>query len=212
LTRVWILFSDLTSRSSISDVCCRVSRALTRLPTHDDGLAVVGHQADERRVPLVDDLGEGRRARGHEDLPDAVPARRQSHIVQQRRDGLEVLDALVGHAEEGLGGTLLGLLVDEVPDAVAEGEALGGADLGQDADLKVRHRVEQLRVVLGVDADHRVVPLDRRERARQPVLEVPVHGPAEVDVVLDEAHPAVARPALLVVCAVSDSDRKSDAL
>lgn len=34
----------------------------------DDGLAEVGHEADERRVPLVGDLGEGRLPRRHEHL------------------------------------------------------------------------------------------------------------------------------------------------
>ena len=34
----------------------------------DDGLAEVGHEADEGGVPLVGDLGEGRLAGGHEHL------------------------------------------------------------------------------------------------------------------------------------------------
>lgn len=38
----------------------------------DDGLAVVGHQSNQRCVPFVDDLGESSRARAHENLPDAV--------------------------------------------------------------------------------------------------------------------------------------------
>ena len=60
-------------------------------------------------------------------------------------------------------------------------------------------RETYLRVVLGVDGNERVVPVDRRERTRKTVLDVPKDGATEVDIVLDETHAAVARPALLVV-------------
>jgi hypothetical protein len=38
----------------------------------DDCLAIIGHEADERRVPLVHNFGEGRGARAHQDLADAI--------------------------------------------------------------------------------------------------------------------------------------------
>mmetsp|Transcript_3094 Transcript_3094/g.10260 ORF Transcript_3094/g.10260 Transcript_3094/m.10260 type:complete len:228 (-) Transcript_3094:3866-4549(-) len=47
------------------------------------GLAVVRHQSDERRVPLVGDLRKRRRPRGHQHLPDSV---------------LELLEGFVVHA------------------------------------------------------------------------------------------------------------------
>lgn len=38
----------------------------------DDGFAIVCHQTDERRIPLVDDLAKRRRAGRHQDLTNAV--------------------------------------------------------------------------------------------------------------------------------------------
>lgn len=69
----------------------------------DDGLSVVRHERDDARIPLVDDLREGRRSRGHEDLSDSV---------------VEGLDSLVRDSDVGLGGPLLRLLVVEVPNRV----------------------------------------------------------------------------------------------
>jgi len=43
----------------------------------DRRLAEVGHQPDERRVPLVDDLGEGSRARAHQHLQQCTQAEQQ---------------------------------------------------------------------------------------------------------------------------------------
>lgn len=47
----------------------------------DDRLPEVGHEADQGRVPLVGDLGEGRAPRGHEHLPDAVLERPDRRVV-----------------------------------------------------------------------------------------------------------------------------------
>lgn len=88
----------------------------------------------------------------------------------------------------------------EVKRYVRQAEALGeGPDLGQDSDLESTVGEQDLRVVLGVDRDHGVVPVDGRERHRQRVLDIPEDSPTEVDVVLDESHSAVSRPAPLRV-------------
>ncbi|KAI3486863.1 hypothetical protein L1887_49501 [Cichorium endivia] len=90
---------------------------------------------------------------------------------------------------------------DERPDAVASHIDVLLAQLGQDAHLEAEHREEQVRIVLAVHGAERVLPFDGGERARQAVLDRPEHGAAEVDVVFDEAHARVARPALAVVVA-----------
>eukprot|EP00959_Pyramimonas_sp_CCMP1952_P346891 7265556-Pyramimonas_sp.AAC.1 len=84
---------------------------------------------------------------------------------------LKRLEVVVVHAHERLRGALLGLLVLQVPHAVLGREPLlRHADLGQEADLKAAHVEEQVGVVLGVHRAEAVVPLQRRHRARQPVL------------------------------------------
>ena len=65
--------------------------------------------------------------------------------------------------------------------------------------LKATHREEQVGVRRRVDGSQRVLPLDRSERSGQSVLDVPENGTTKVDIVLDETHTAVTRPALLVV-------------
>lgn len=61
------------------------------------------------------------------------------------------------------------------------GEALGGhADLGQDADFEAAHGEQQVGVVAAVHAYEAVVPVHGGYAARQPVLEVPEHGPPQV--------------------------------
>mmetsp|Transcript_4532 Transcript_4532/g.13244 ORF Transcript_4532/g.13244 Transcript_4532/m.13244 type:complete len:1314 (+) Transcript_4532:2393-6334(+) len=150
-------------------------------------LAVVGHEADERRVPLVGDLGEGGGPRGHQDLAHAV---------------LELAQRRVVHAQEGLRRALLGGVVLEAPDAVARRELLVlRAHLGQDAHLEAAHVEEEVGVVLGVDGDEGLVPLHRGHRPGQAVLDVPEDRAAEVDVVLHEPHARVPGPALAVVVA-----------
>ena len=63
-------------------------------------------------------------------------------------------------------------------------------------------RVEQqVGVVLGIDADEGILPLDGGDGTGQSVLDVPENGTAEVDVVLHQTHASVARPAFLVVVA-----------
>ena len=93
-------------------------------------------------------------------------------------------------------------LVLQVPHAVLVHELLvHGAALGQQAALEAGHVEEEIGVVLGVDGGERGLPLHGGDGARQPVLDVPEDGAAEVHVVLHEAHAGVARPALLVVVA-----------
>lgn len=50
--------------------------------------------------------------------------------------------------------------------------------LGEDAALKATHVEQQVGVVLGVDTDKAVLPLDGGGGARQPVLDVPEHSSA----------------------------------
>ena len=61
--------ADLDTRL---DLVLRLDERVEELVCVDDGFAVVGHQTDERGVPLVHDLGERRRTRAHEHLSDTV--------------------------------------------------------------------------------------------------------------------------------------------
>lgn len=92
--------ADLDSRL---DLVFSLDERVEQLVGVDDRLSVVRHKRDDARVPLVDDLGEGRRSRGHEDLSDSV---------------VEGLHPLVRDPDVGLGGPLLRLLVVEVPDRI----------------------------------------------------------------------------------------------
>ena len=98
---------------------------------------------------------------------------------------------------------LLGGIVDQRPNAILHREVfVEVAALWKDAYLEAGHREEQVRVIPAVDAGEGVVPVDRRDRSRQPILQVPEHCTAEVDVVPHQPHPRVTWPAFLV--AVSD--------
>mmetsp|Transcript_19227 Transcript_19227/g.59289 ORF Transcript_19227/g.59289 Transcript_19227/m.59289 type:complete len:634 (-) Transcript_19227:308-2209(-) len=125
----------------------------------DDGLAEVGHEPDERGVPLVGDLRKSRRARRHQDLAHAV---------------LERAKRLLVDAQKGLGRHFLGGVVLQIPDAVAVREGLEvHADLGLDAHLEAAHVEQQVRVVFRVNGHEGVLPVDGRHGAREPVLDVP---------------------------------------
>mmetsp|Transcript_10204 Transcript_10204/g.41240 ORF Transcript_10204/g.41240 Transcript_10204/m.41240 type:complete len:678 (+) Transcript_10204:3871-5904(+) len=151
-------------------------------------LPVVGHQPDERRVPLVHNLGECRRARRHQHLPHPV---------------LKLLQRLIVNPQKRLSGSLLGLLVLQVPDPILLREVLGRHPrLGHDANLETAHVEQQVRVIPRIHRHKAIVPLERGDGPGQAVLYVPENRAAEVDVVLHESHARVPRPALLVV--VSD--------
>ena len=160
---------------------------IEKLLSVDHRLAEVRHQANERRVPLVDDLGERGGAGRHEDLTDAV---------------VELLHRLIVDAEEALRRALLCDFILQVPDAVAVVELfVRHAALGQNATLESGHVEQQVRVILGVDADETAFPLDGRYRTRETILDVPEDGAAQVDVVFHQTHAGITRPAFLVVVA-----------
>ena len=106
-------------------------------------------------------LGERGGAGRHEYLAHAV---------------VELGETLLIHTQEALRRALLGDLVLQVPHAVAVRELLVlRAALRQNAALEAAHVEQQVGIVLAVDGDEAVLPLDRRHRARQAVLDVPEH-------------------------------------
>ena len=70
-------------------------------------------------------------------------------------------------------------LILQVPHSVFVSELfIRGSCLGQNAALKATHVEEEVGVVLGVDGDKGVLPLDGGDGARQAVLDVPEHSSA----------------------------------
>lgn len=98
----------------------------------------------------------------------------------------------------------LRLFVGQIPDCVLQRELLSAhrPDLRQDTNFEAAHGEEQLWVVLRVYTNESVFPLDSRERPGQTLLDIPKDSAAQIDIVLDESHPAIPRPAPLVI--VSD--------
>ena len=93
-------------------------------------LPEIGHETDERRVPFVDDLGEGRRTGGHQDLTDSVVEPwMKNKIDEMLLESLEFTNhveilipffCLLGHgfiiySQEALGRPLFGDLVLQIP-------------------------------------------------------------------------------------------------
>ena len=110
-------------------------------------LSVVRHQPDERRVPLVHNLGERRRARRHQHLSNPV---------------LKLLQSLVVHPEKRLRGSLLRLLVLQVPNPILLREVFRRHPrLGHDPNLEAAHVEQQVGVIARVHGDESVVPLER---------------------------------------------------
>ena len=110
---------------------------------------------------------------------------------------------LIGDSQEGLGRPFLGLLIGKVPHTILDRKlfATGRPDLWQDSDLETAHGEEELGVIVRVDANERVIPFNSGERARQTLLDVPKDCSSEIDIVFDETHATVSRPAALVVIA-----------
>lgn len=110
---------------------------------------------------------------------------------------------LIRNPQEGLGRPFLGLLIGKVPHTILNRElfAAGRPELWQDSNLETAHGEEELWVILRVDANECVIPFNSGERARQALLDVPEDRSSEIDIVLDETHTTVSRPAALVVIA-----------
>jgi len=154
----------------------------------DSCLSEVGHEPNQRSVPLVDDLGEGGGSRSHEDHSDSV---------------LKLLQRVIIHSQVRLCRPLLGSLVLQIPHSVLGGHELfvQGSDLGQDSDFEASHAEQKIRVVLAVNRHETAFPLDSGDASRQSVLDVPEHGSSQVDVVFHESHSRISGPTLLVVVA-----------
>ena len=119
----------------------------------NDGLAVVGHQTNDSRVPLINDFGEGSRARAHQDLSNTVVELLNTSIIilgSVRKTRLVYLLTLIRDPQKGLGCPFLGLLIGKVPHTILDRElfATGRPDLWQDSDFEATHGEEELGVVL----------------------------------------------------------------
>ena len=113
-------------------------------------------------------LGEGGGSGRHEDLTDAVVEARHRLLID---------------AQETLRRALLRHLVLQVPDAVLVRELLvRRATLRQDAALEAAHVEQQVGVIFAVHRHKAVLPLNRRHRPRQPVLNVPKHCATPVNI------------------------------
>lgn len=154
----------------------------------NNGFTIVGHQTDESCIPLVDNLGESCRPRAHENLTDAI---------------IELLHTLIRNAQKRLGRPLFRLFICQIPNCIFQRKLFSGngSELGQYSNFKTAHGEKELRVVLGVDTNKCIFPLDCRERTRQPLLDVPVNGSSKINIMLDESHAAIPRPAALIVVA-----------
>mmetsp|Transcript_29770 Transcript_29770/g.62395 ORF Transcript_29770/g.62395 Transcript_29770/m.62395 type:complete len:277 (-) Transcript_29770:3144-3974(-) len=73
------------------------------------------------------------------------------------------------------------------------------SNLRQNTNLEPTHIEEKIGIVLAVHGNKAVLPLDGCYRARKLILDVPEDRTAEVDIMLHETHPRIARPAFLVV-------------
>ncbi len=92
----------------------------------NDSFTEIGHQPDQRSIPLVSDLGESGGARGHEDLADSV---------------LETFQGLLVDSDKRASRDLLGDLVLQFPHALLKRELLlEGADFRKNTDLESAHR------------------------------------------------------------------------
>lgn len=154
----------------------------------NNGFTIVGHQTDESCIPLVDNLGESCRPRAHENLTDAI---------------IELLHTLIRDAQKRLGCPLFCLFICQIPNCILQRKLFSGngSELGQYSNLKTAHGEKELRVILGVDTDKCIFPLDCRKRTRQSLLNIPVNGSSKINIMLDESHAAIPRPAALIVVA-----------
>src|SRR6266849_3267287 len=104
-------------------------------------------------------------------------------------------------AKECLRRPLLRLFISEIPNSVLEGVLFPAhrPDLGQYPHFKPTHREQQLRVIARIYAHECILPFNRCQGSRQALLHIPEYCTAQVDVMFNQAHAAVTRPATLVV-------------
>ena len=107
----------------------------------------------------------------------------------------------IRNAEECLSCTFFRLLVCQVPYTVFERELFSthGTDLWQDTNFETTHGEQQLRVVSRIDAHESVVPLNGCQRPWQALLDIPEDRTTQIDIVLDQPHTTIPRPATLVI-------------
>lgn len=151
-----------------------------------DGLSVISHQTDKTCVPLVNDLRKSGTTRAHENLANTV---------------VEILDTLVGDTQERLSCSLFGRLLSKVPNTIFQRISLAVlcTHSRKNSDFETAHGEQELRVILGVDRNECVFPLNGSERPRQRVLDVPEDCTTKIYIMLDKPHSTISGPASLVV-------------
>ena len=77
----------------------------------------------------------------------------------------------------------------------------GRAALREDSDLETTHVIEQIRIVFTVNRNEGVLPIKSGQTARQMIFDLPKARTTQVNIVLDQHHPGIARPTLLIVVA-----------
>ncbi len=93
------------------------------------------------------------------------------------------------------------MLVGQVPNRVFQRKLFfrHDPDLGKNTDREATHRKKELGIVLGIYSNETVFPLNRRQGPRQTLLDVPEHSATKINIVLDQPHTTVARPAAFIV-------------
>lgn len=125
----------------------------------NDGLSIIGHETDECGIPFVGDFSESCWATGHEDLPDSI---------------FESFEGVMINSDEGMSCDLLGDLILQFPDTLSLCELFfEGSDFRQQSDFKACHGEEQVGVILWVDGDVGILPVNGGDASRQSIFDLP---------------------------------------
>ena len=176
-----------TNLYSSLDLVLALDEQVEKLLSVDDCFTEVSHETDESCIPFVGDFCECRGARGHQDLPNTV---------------FKPFYAIFIDPYKGLCCDLFRIFVLKLPYAILLRKFFLSCPLfRENTNFKATHVEKQVRVVLRVDRDKTVFPLDCGQCSRKPVLDLPENCTAQIHIMLDQAHAAVPWPAFFVVVA-----------
>mmetsp|Transcript_31628 Transcript_31628/g.76451 ORF Transcript_31628/g.76451 Transcript_31628/m.76451 type:complete len:329 (-) Transcript_31628:2992-3978(-) len=155
---------------------------------------IICHQSNQCCVPLVRNLRECSCSTTHQNLSDSV---------------IESLNSFLLDSKVCLGCHFLGRIVLEIPYTVTISRSSRLCETSTDwvtsnssdridSYFKSTHIKEQVRIVSAVNTDKGVVPVKSGDTSWETVLHVPESRSAKVHIPLQQAHTAIARPALLV--------------
>lgn len=153
----------------------------------NDGLSEVGHQANQCCIPFVWNFSESCWATCHQNLSYSI---------------FKSFERVFINSNEGMGCDFFSDLILKLPNSFFLSELfLNGPYLGQKTNFKTAHWEEKIRIILRIDRNVGIFPMNGCNTSRQSIFNLPEDTSSKVHIMLHQPHSTIFGPAFPIIIA-----------